>query len=133
MLDVSACRRLTEYQDALCGELYQGVEFGRGIEYEALSYRWSDFDHENPTYIEIDEEKVPIGPDLHEALKHFRHQLLLPRVLWIDQICIDQANEKEKLTQIRIMSDLTRRLSRCLCGLGLATSKVTWPWSSFPS
>lgn len=68
--------------------LYQA----EGIPYEALPYAWGD-SHERS--ISLNDCKALIKENLYLAL----HALRWPaedRLLWIDAICIDQANHKEK-------------------------------------
>ncbi|KAF7526494.1 hypothetical protein G7054_g10751 [Neopestalotiopsis clavispora] len=71
--------------------------------YDALSYAWGD--PEMSQAITIDGLKLPITANLHAALMHLRHRHV-ERLLWVDQLCIDQNNEKEKEGQIKLMSQI---------------------------
>jgi hypothetical protein len=57
----------------------------------------------------------------YEALKRFRksHE---PRVLWVDQICINQANIAERDSQVLLMRDIYQRAARTHVWLGEAAS-----------
>jgi hypothetical protein len=61
-------------------------------EYDALSYAWGD-----PTVtceIELNGVQWPVTTNLAAGLPRLRHSKDTA-VLWIDAICIDQANVKE--------------------------------------
>ncbi|KXS95049.1 hypothetical protein AC578_3892 [Pseudocercospora eumusae] len=72
--------------------------------YDALSYNWGP--QEGHKFIEIIESSnvypMPIGPNLDAALRQFRseHEEVF---LWVDALCIDQSNLKEKGVQIPLM------------------------------
>ncbi|KAI1207484.1 heterokaryon incompatibility protein-domain-containing protein [Annulohypoxylon truncatum] len=78
--------------------------------YEALSYCWGDLRTEE--IIQIRESldnferlthNMAITSNLYEALKHLRPESGLPRKLWVDAICIDQANSTERSHQVASM------------------------------
>lgn len=72
-------------------------------EYTALSYAWG---HPNKTWVlNISGASLAITASLAEALR------ALPRIasseyLWLDQVCINQAYEKEKNRQVQIMGEI---------------------------
>ena|ERR1700712_3353593 len=74
--------------------------------FEALSYAWGD---QTGTYPVIcDGKKLHVHRNLHTALPYLaRRPSALP--IWIDAICINQANEMEKMEQIRLMSQIYTR------------------------
>ncbi|OSS44309.1 hypothetical protein B5807_11033 [Epicoccum nigrum] len=67
------------------------------IEYEALSYTWGSND--KPHCIEINGRSLNVTKSLLEALQHLR-QKNEDRILWIDAICIDQNDHKERGHQV---------------------------------
>lgn len=83
--------------------------------YEALSYVWgSGATLEN---IDVEGQTVGITANLHAALKRLR----LPdqsRPLWIDQLCINQWDTKEKASQVRMMRDIYTNCSCCRIWMG---------------
>lgn len=83
--------------------------------YEALSYTWGSSDEK--CTIDIQNNTVAITANLHKALVQLRHYSL-PRVLWVDAICIDQNNNTEKETQIPLMYSIYTRASSVLVWLG---------------
>ena len=69
------------------------------VYYEALSYRWQDVAGHagvNPPLVLIGDDKyLFISATVQEALTLLRYPNR-PRLLWIDQLCIDQRNSDEK-------------------------------------
>ncbi|CAH0003221.1 unnamed protein product [Clonostachys byssicola] len=109
-------------------------------EYEALSYTWyrtpgdrpaidtwssqDDEDHRGalrwdlsvPMF--IDEDKfIGISPGLRDALRALRHPTKC-RVLWVDQLCIDQGSTKEREIQVRYMSHVYSKSQRVVLWVG---------------
>ncbi len=91
------------------------VSLADELEYETLSYRWGD-----PNMTEnilISGQTVPITVTLHAALQRLR----LPnetRRIWIDQICIAQDDNTEKINQVRLMRRIYQSCSRCIIWFG---------------
>ena len=80
--------------------------------YEALSYVWGDDRRRNEFYL-ADGTVLYLNDNLFEALRY------LPRhcgneYLWIDQICIDQSNIKERNRQVKIMGNIYRHAYKVL-------------------
>jgi hypothetical protein len=99
-------------------------------QYEALSYAWEE--DVNYDWYEMDElgefildvnhitcngSRVTIGANLVVALQHFRYRTS-HRILWIDQLCIDQKNDRERSQQVQIMGSIYSNASRALVWLG---------------
>jgi hypothetical protein len=83
--------------------------------YEAVSYVWGD--DQKPRYVWIGENKLRITASLHKALLRLRNYTS-DRVLWIDAICIDQANNTEKSIQVSRMATVYSNASRVRVWLG---------------
>ncbi|KAF1361015.1 HET-domain-containing protein [Lizonia empirigonia] len=95
------------------------------MEYEALSYTWGD---ELETWdIELNGKHLPVRKNLTLALKHLRYPNQ-DRILWIDAICIDQDNTKERGHQVGQMSLIYQRADRVLIWLGIATIETDFVW-----
>jgi hypothetical protein len=102
-------------------------------EYEALSYVWGDSLPNCEIIITRPKartggrgakslrEKFYIRPNLYEALRYLRHRVE-PRHLWIDAICIDQENPKEKSQQVCMMAEIYNRAKNVLVWLGAPNS-----------
>ncbi|KAI4247405.1 MAG: hypothetical protein LQ352_006161 [Teloschistes flavicans] len=91
-------------------------------EYEALSYTWGSATQDCPIQIHtisdtVHTETVLVTQHLHAALLRLR-QLTTPRLVWIDQLCINQNNIPEKNAQVRLMADIYKRALRTVVWLG---------------
>ncbi|KAI3316646.1 HET-domain-containing protein [Xylariaceae sp. AK1471] len=84
--------------------------------YEPLSYFWGSQD--DPKKIVLDDVVgFPVGRNLYTALKRLRLNDAL-RTLWVDAICIDQTNIKEKNAQILLMRRIYQHGLRTIVWLG---------------
>ncbi|KAK1845502.1 ankyrin repeat and sam domain containing protein 6 [Colletotrichum chrysophilum] len=88
--------------------------------YEALSYVWgsSDLTH----HIEISGKELRITASLHLALSHLR--LADDRVLWVDAVCINQNNHKERGHQVQRMGDIYSQARQVIVWLGQSTDNT---------
>lgn len=89
--------------------------------YEALSYVWGD--ESIRTSIRIGKQDSEVTLNLHAALLHLRDRLL-ERVIWVDAICINQEDSKEKSHQVQLMAEIYAKASRVIVWLGEATDKT---------
>ncbi|KAI9925744.1 hypothetical protein MW887_005550 [Aspergillus wentii] len=83
--------------------------------YRALSYAWGD--HGTPYAIRTEKGLLPITVSLDAALRRLRdkrHSVLL----WVDAICINQADEEEKANQVRLMPSIYRSACSVVAYLG---------------
>lgn len=90
--------------------------------YEALSYFWGD--EKNPKYITVLDDQKGVGKlavteNLHTALLHLR-DYEIPRTIWVDAVCINQADKGEKGRQIQFMAAIYAKASRVIVWLGKA-------------
>jgi hypothetical protein len=73
--------------------------------YEALSYTWGSRLNQAELHVIGDTVKtIAITQSLREALLHLRSGV--PRTLWIDAICINQASAGEKSEQVSFMTTI---------------------------
>ena len=91
------------------------------VEYEALSYTWGGT--EKPENINISGSIMKVTKNLYLALRHLR-RLDEDRVLWIDAICINQDNEKERGHQVRQMAEIYNKATRVIIWLGIITDET---------
>ncbi|KAL8381125.1 hypothetical protein RB595_005419 [Gaeumannomyces hyphopodioides] len=91
------------------------LDRGSSHPYEALSYVWGSQDNKRPIYLS-DNNELRVTANLHAALKHLRH-CSMARTLWIDAICINQADDDEKGQQIQIMAQIYAKSSRVIVWL----------------
>ncbi|KUJ09719.1 HET-domain-containing protein, partial [Mollisia scopiformis] len=83
--------------------------------YEALSYAWGRADVVKG--VELNGRRVEIRVNLWLALVHLR-RTKEERLLWIDAICINQADLEERSEQVQIMAYIYSRAKRVLVWLG---------------
>ena len=99
--------------------------------YEALSYRWTDPNKENSDLAYCNGFECPIGFNLYAALIRFR-LADVSRPLWVDQLCINQAEGPEKAQQLLIMGDIYSKAERVLAWLGPAYDDSDKAMDLFP-
>lgn len=85
--------------------------------YNSLSYVWGEEDAQTSSHrtISCDGCKIPITENCYQALIHVRAYFGAVSI-WVDAICINQADDKEKEEQIPLMGDV----------YGLAQTVVVW-------
>ncbi|KAK4214226.1 heterokaryon incompatibility protein-domain-containing protein [Rhypophila decipiens] len=92
-------------------------------QYEALSYTWGQPGGDDFVIVEegeregVSRTRLPVWNNLMVALCHLRRPDT-PRVLWIDGICINQADDDEKGHQVQRMAMLYRGAYRVIAWLG---------------
>jgi hypothetical protein len=82
--------------------------------YVALSYCWGE--EADAEFIRVEEKPVPVTSNLKQVLRH----LLLQGhcLLWIDALCINQANWEERSAQVLRMSSIYKKASEVAVWLG---------------
>ncbi|KAL1637301.1 hypothetical protein SLS58_009392 [Diplodia intermedia] len=83
--------------------------------YEAISYVWGCPDLREP--VRCNDTTISITRNLADALRRFRSPTD-GRVVWADGICINQADDREKGHQVRLMRMIYKRAARVLVWLG---------------
>lgn len=91
------------------------AELGPELQYEALSYTWGD--PLQTSTIVVNEIELNITASLANALFALRSQTET-RILWIDQICINQQDLAEKSFQIPLMAPIYRGCTQTVIWLG---------------
>ena len=90
------------------------------VQYEAISYAWGSL--EKPHFITVrDIGEIPITASLFDILRHFRY-VHRHRELWVDAICIDQADASERNHQVTKMADIFSASKTVLVWLGAGES-----------
>jgi hypothetical protein len=93
---------------------------GWSMQYDALSYVWGR-PTDTMSYIILDDKyALPAMPNLDVALRRLRSPTV-PRILWVDAICINQQSIEEKSTQITLMLDVYARAENVQIWLGTAS------------
>lgn len=88
--------------------------------YTALSYRWTPA--RSGKRILFNQRVIEIGQNLFDFLVAYLTQAWgktrRERMLWIDQICIDQANIEERNSQVSVMNQIYKQAGRVFVWLG---------------
>ncbi|KAK8132387.1 hypothetical protein PG999_000560 [Apiospora kogelbergensis] len=115
-------------EDSLQCRMFQATH-SRRLDYEALSYTWGSLDENGQPECFIDGNAVPIRRNLYEALRQLRWRHY-ERVLWIDALCIDQSNVRERNHQVGRMRDIYSQAETVHVWLGTAseTSSIAMAW-----
>ncbi|SPJ92807.1 uncharacterized protein FTOL_13772 [Fusarium torulosum] len=85
--------------------------------YEALSYTWGDANNKRP--IILNGFSWHVTANLECALRHLRYEDK-SRVMWIDALCINQNDMREKSEQVPKMWDIYASSKKVVAWLGLA-------------
>lgn len=93
------------------------------ISYEALSYYWGDAEPNSPIELHAGDSFgiAMIRPNLHAALDQLR-LLDRPRTMWIDAICINQADYEEQNSQVALMTQIYTKATHISVWLGEAST-----------
>ncbi|KAF2257810.1 ankyrin [Lojkania enalia] len=83
--------------------------------YKTLSYVWGSED--KPRSIIIDNQNLNVMQNLYVALLRLRNHTC-SRIIWVDAVCINQANEEGKGSQIPLMAEIYAKASRVIVWLG---------------
>jgi hypothetical protein len=90
--------------------------------YEALSYIWGPQDYLYDLYCgDRPLQVLKIGRNLRDAFLRLRpnpNTTKLPRVLWVDKVCINQENITERSVHVRIMGSVFRESRKVWVWLG---------------
>lgn len=91
--------------------------------YEALSYVWGST--KNLIDIRIGNDCLAVTRNLAKALPYLRYKDK-PRILWIDAICVNQQDLKERGHQVKRMADLYTLADRVVVWLGPEKNDSGW-------
>lgn len=93
----------------------RNVDLAGSSPYESLSYCWGL----NKPEVEVrcDDGVIPVTKNLFSALRHLRSEHS-PRRLWIDAICVNQADIEERGHQVSLMKDIFKLGERTVVWLG---------------
>ncbi|OAL55801.1 heterokaryon incompatibility protein [Pyrenochaeta sp. DS3sAY3a] len=87
------------------------------LDFEAISYTWGDPVRVSGLHIQGQNTHIGLTANLTEALPHLAKHSKTKR-LWIDQLCVNQADNAEKAIQIGLMSEIYKRAARVIIWLG---------------
>ncbi|OJD33896.1 het domain protein [Diplodia corticola] len=89
---------------------------GGRVEYDALSYTWGTAAPDKPIVVNND-RRLLVTDNLARAMRRFRHPAETVS-LWIDQLCIDQSNDRERSRQVAMMGTIYRSARKVIVWLG---------------
>ena len=95
---------------------FQNSLLSQKPDYDALSYRWGEGE-QNDRRILLNDEIVEIGQNLYEFLCRLQ-RTHRSRTLWVDALCINQRNIKERNHQVQMMGRIYRGANAVLVWLG---------------
>jgi hypothetical protein len=84
--------------------------------YHAISYVWN-YGPQDIRTITLSGMRLEIKSNVHDILTRCS-SFFLPRLIWIDSICIDQASDSEKTLQVRTMREIYGTAAHVLVCLG---------------
>lgn len=84
-------------------------------QFEALSYAWGN--ELSPHTIQVHDHVMSVGLNLEQALRQFRYPDK-ERILWVDALCINQADVHERNSQVQIMGRIYSSANTVLVWLG---------------
>ncbi|KUJ06875.1 HET-domain-containing protein [Mollisia scopiformis] len=90
--------------------------------YTALSYTWVDPEMSSTIY--VDGKQLGITANLEQALRSLRLEVKTPR-LWVDSICINQADAQERSQQVQQMCSIYKTAASTIIYLGPSTELST--------
>ena len=93
--------------------------------YDALSYVWGSANSAKD--IILNGQTVQVTDNLDCALRHVRleHDGL---VIWIDQLCINQADTGKRSQQVALMGEIYSRVAKVVAWLGEVDSETKMVW-----
>ena len=90
--------------------------------FTAISHRWLDQEIRRP--MKINGHWITVGPNIHSALRHVRHSLSELN-FWLDTICIDQSDVRERGHQVSFMAEIFKKASSIILRTGVTSSVIT--------
>jgi hypothetical protein len=113
-------------EDIICQLFESYPDQERGVAYKALSYTWGGSMHTPvpglPKVI-VDGYEIEITKNLYSALLQIRrHDRDVP--LWVDAICINQQDLREKGHQVKQMGDVYEGAEEVLIWLGPSNANI---------
>ena len=97
-------------------------------DYEALSYTWAteDGDCKRSSQIRCGGTRIWVTKNCELALRYLRKENS-NRVLWVDAICINQKDNKERGHQVGMMRNVYSKATEVLVWLGESSKEMTTP------
>lgn len=94
-------------------------ELQTSYSFDALSYVWGPADNSSNVIL-VNGWSCAVRENLWSYLKHSTNDANIPRLLWVDALCIDQDNVDERNNQVRLMPEIYRTAQSVVVWLGPA-------------
>jgi hypothetical protein len=106
LLKILPIRRVDgkEYDTVECSLFV--ISLDSSTEYDALSYTWGDAS--NLREISLDGQPFKVTPNLEDALWHLQSHDRV-KIFWIDALCINQNDDRERSAQVGKMRTIYER------------------------
>ena len=104
------------------------VGFEEKPQYEALSYKWGDPQGHS---VKCNDQTLPVNIGLFYALQRFRLSKQ-PRLLWVDEICINQDDEQDRIQELQKVHRIYAEAKCVLIWLGPDSEDSDVAMSFFP-
>lgn len=101
-------------KDPLVGKLAT-LDLRQPVAYEAVSYTWGN--ESTQDQITLESKRLDLTPSLGTALRRLRLRDR-QRVIWVDQISINQKDTVERSNQVGLMNGIYRKATKVLVWLG---------------
>lgn len=105
------------------------TRLSKSLDFQALSYEWKQANGHSE--ICCDGFALRVTRNLEDALKSLRDRSKSVH-LWVDAICINQSNDQEKSTQVRLMPDVYASAKSVVIWLGLSVPGIVEAYQMLP-
>ncbi|KAM0429255.1 hypothetical protein ACHAPT_006469 [Fusarium lateritium] len=103
---------------------FRHVELSSCPSYTALSYTWGPIEEVATRSINVDGRgRIPVRDNLWLFLRLQSSVITEPKLLWVDAICVDQANIYERNHQVKLMKDIYSKAAEVYVWLGSQADK----------
>ncbi|KAK4043350.1 heterokaryon incompatibility protein-domain-containing protein [Parachaetomium inaequale] len=107
-------------EDIICQLCEAFADQERGVPYRALSYNWGVLQHKHEAGIPrviVDGHEIGLTQNLYAALRYIRRPDQ-DVILWVDAVCINQGDPREKGHQVKQMGNIYKGAEEVLIWLG---------------
>jgi hypothetical protein len=115
-------------QDANSPLICSLVDVGNEALYDAISYAWGTGEQTEKLFVDTRDHYLDISIHVRDMLFRLRYPYE-QRYLWIDAICIHQADTAEKNSQVQHMSEIYAQARETIIWLGDNTEKGSYIFS----
>lgn len=112
-------------------------------EYHAVSYTWGDprpwqsfeeskaWEQADEYWVSCNGQKLQVARNLHDLLTSLRAKRYFKTPIWVDSICINQADLDERSHQVAQMGEIYSHAYGSIVWLGMEDDEITVPTCAF--